>query len=234
MISPRISIPSIVITVVLLSAAIGVVTVQASPACRSFVRNYVTVPVRNRVSKATAMAWAKWRVGHPNWKPNPKVKRPGYVMTREEAMDKVNFACENPAMPFIADSDRAPLDLEDTPTGVDLLDFSASQIAFQGVTPSTFSDEIAAEAVAAPAGEGGTAPVAGSWPSPSFSIPAVPGSVPPSAGVPTSPTSVPSSPPNVTSESMPVVDATPEPCSLLLVASGMGAGWLFCRRRREA
>jgi len=223
MISPRISIPSIVLGAVLLPLAIGAVAVHASPACQRLVHTYVTVPVRNRVSKATAMAWAKWRAGHPNWKPNPKVQRPRYVMTTQEAMDKVDFACETPAIPFIDSSVLTPRTLEDSLPIADLLAMSGP--------PPAFPDVIAAEAVAAPAGEGGTVPVAGSWPPPSFSIPPYLGSVPPSTGVPTSSTGAPSSPPIVSTESMPPTGVTPEPTSLLLVASGIGAGWLFCRRR---
>lgn len=84
---------------ILLPAAAGVIAVHASAACERFVRTYVTKPVRNRVSKATANAWAAWRVGHPNWKPNPKLHRPKYVMTREEQVKKVDFACEVPLEP---------------------------------------------------------------------------------------------------------------------------------------
>jgi hypothetical protein len=218
MISPRISIPSIVLGAVLLTLGIGAVAVHASPACQRLVQTYVTVPVRNRVSKATAMAWAKWRAGHPNWKPNPKIQRPRYVMTTQEAMDKVDFTCDTPAIPFNDGSVLTPRTLADFLPIVDL--------AMSGPTPA-FPDGIAAEAVAAPAGDGGPYPVAGLWPFPSFSIPPVPGSVPPSAGAPPSP----SSPPIISSESVPIADATPEPPSLLLVASGIGAGWLFCRRR---
>jgi hypothetical protein len=223
MISPRISIPSIVLAAVLLTLAIGAVAVHASPACQRLVHTYITVPVRNRMSKATAMAWAKWRVGHPNWKPNPKVQRPRYVMTREEAMDKVDFACETPAIPFNDAPVLTPRTLEDSLPIADLLAMSGP--------PPAFPDGIAAEVVAAPAGEGGPYSVAGSWPPPSFSIAPYLGSVPPSTGAPSSSTGAPSSPPIVSSESMPIANATPEPPSLLLVASGLGAGRLFFRRR---
>ena len=37
----------------LFSAGVGVLAVQTSPTCQRIVRNYVMVPVRNRVSKAT-------------------------------------------------------------------------------------------------------------------------------------------------------------------------------------
>jgi len=85
-------------------AAVGVVAVHASPTCQRFVRTYVTKPIRNRVSKHTAEAWAAWRAAHPNWKPNPNAHRPKYVMTREEAVNKVNFAC-------VVDTDPSKLDL---------------------------------------------------------------------------------------------------------------------------
>ena len=216
MISPRISIPSIVLGAVLLPLVIGAVAVHASPACQRLAHTYVTVPVRNRVSRATALAWAKWRVGHPNWKPNPKVQRPRYVMTTQEAMDKMDFACETTAIPFNDGSVLTSRTLVDSLSIADLLAMSGP--------PPAFPDVIAAEAVAAPAGEGGTVPVAGLWPPPSFSIPPVLGSVPPSTGAP-------SSPPIVSSQSMPIANTTPEPPSLLLVASGLGAGWLIYRRR---
>lgn len=87
------------LTALLVPASIGVVTVHASPTCEKFVRTHVSVPVRNTVSKATAIAWEKWRIGHPNWKPNPKIKRPRYRMTQRESLDKVAFACEVPTDP---------------------------------------------------------------------------------------------------------------------------------------
>ena len=89
----RIRIQAAVITFLLLPAAAGVLAVHASATCERFVRTYVTKPVRNRVSKQTAEAWAAWRVAHPNWKPNPNLHRPKYVMNREEAIQKVDFAC---------------------------------------------------------------------------------------------------------------------------------------------
>jgi hypothetical protein len=136
-------------------------------------------------------------------------------MTTQEAMDKVDFACETTAIPFNDGSVLPPRTLADFLPIVDL--------AMSGPPPA-FPEVTAAEAVAAPAGDGGPNPVAGWWPPPSFSIPPVLGSVPPSTGAP-------SSPPIVSSESMPIAEATPEPPSLLLVASGIGAGWFFCRRR---
>jgi hypothetical protein len=84
---------------ILLPATAGVIAVRASATCERFVRTYVTKPVRNTVSKTTADAWAAWRVAHPNWKPNPNLHRPKYVMTRDEQVKKVDFACEVPTIP---------------------------------------------------------------------------------------------------------------------------------------
>lgn len=81
---------------ILLPASAGIIAVHASATCEKFVRTYVTKPVRNRVSKTTADAWAAWRIAHPNWKPNPNVHRPKYVMTRDEQVNKIQFACEVP------------------------------------------------------------------------------------------------------------------------------------------
>jgi hypothetical protein len=97
--SNRIRLQIAVLIFILLPAATGVVAVHASATCEKFVRTYVTKPVRNQVSKVTAEAWAKWREEHPNWKPNPNTHRPKYVMTREEAVNKVEFACSVPEIP---------------------------------------------------------------------------------------------------------------------------------------
>lgn len=111
--SLKIRIQYAVLAFILMPAAVGVVAVHASPTCQRFVRTYVTKPVRNRVSKHTAEAWAAWREAHPNWKPNPNVHRPKYVMTREEAVNKVNFACA-------VDTDPSKLDLLFTEADFDL------------------------------------------------------------------------------------------------------------------
>ena len=54
----RIRIQVAVLAFILVPAAAGVLAVHASATCERFVRNYVTRPVRNRVSKQTAEAWA--------------------------------------------------------------------------------------------------------------------------------------------------------------------------------
>lgn len=97
--STRIRLQLAAVLFILLPAATGVIAIHASATCERFVRTYVTKPVRNRVSKATADAWAAWRVAHPNWRPNPNLHRPKYVMTREEQVNKVDFACEVPTEP---------------------------------------------------------------------------------------------------------------------------------------
>jgi hypothetical protein len=104
---------------VLLTSAVfvagGMALVHASPNCERFVHSYVTVPVRNRVSKATAEAWAKWRVAHPDWKPNPAVQRPKYIMTRKESVEKVEFACSMPTEPLNLDLLFTPADFNAPP-----------------------------------------------------------------------------------------------------------------------
>ncbi|HWB31954.1 MAG TPA: hypothetical protein VG714_02155 [Acidobacteriaceae bacterium] len=97
--SNRIRLQIAVLIFILLPAATGVIAVHASATCERFVRTYVTKPVKNHVSQATLAAWAAWREAHPDWKPNPDVHRPKYVMTREEQVKKVDFACEVPEIP---------------------------------------------------------------------------------------------------------------------------------------
>ena len=99
----RIRIQIAALAFILLPASVGILAVHASATCERFVRTYVTTPVRNKVSKQTAEAWAAWRTAHPNWKPNPNIHRPKYVMTREEAVEKVNFACSIPTEPVNLD-----------------------------------------------------------------------------------------------------------------------------------
>jgi hypothetical protein len=125
----RLRIQIAVLAFLLLPAVVGVLAVRASADCERFVRTYVTKPVRNRVSAQTAAAWAKWRVGHPNWKPNPSVHRPRYVMTREEAIEKVAFACSIPALPTEDDQLLKMVDLEPPPPIIDLSKMNPTPIA---------------------------------------------------------------------------------------------------------
>jgi hypothetical protein len=105
---PRISTQVVALALILVPATVGIVAVRASATCQRYVRNYITTPVRNRVSKVTTTAWAEWRAGHPNWKPSPAVQRPKYVMTRTEAEQKVNFACEIDTIPTTLDLTLTP------------------------------------------------------------------------------------------------------------------------------
>jgi hypothetical protein len=66
----------------------------AAPVCSKFIPTTTVTKVKNRVSKSTADAWAAWRIAHPNWKPNSKVVRPKYKMTTQEAVAKIEFACQ--------------------------------------------------------------------------------------------------------------------------------------------
>ena len=133
--SPRIRIQVVAFLFILLPAATGVLAVHASATCERFVRTYVNKPVRNRLSKTTADAWAKWRIAHPNWKPNPKLHRPKYVMTREEAVKKVAFACSVDLIPTDVDLTFIPLDVDGPPSVVDLPPMQATQISIPEVTP---------------------------------------------------------------------------------------------------
>jgi hypothetical protein len=135
--SSRIRIQIAVLAFILLPATLGVVAVHASATCERFVRTYVTRPVRNRLSKETADAWAAWRIAHPNWKPNPNSQRPKYVMTRDEAVQKVEFACAVPTIPtdgdlFFTAADLAAPPMVDLPpmeTQVTIPDVAPPEIA---------------------------------------------------------------------------------------------------------
>ena len=133
--SPRIRIQVAALIFILLPAATGVVAVHASATCERFVRSYVTKPVRNRVSKTTADAWTAWRIAHPNWKPNPKNHRPKYLMTRNEAVEKVNFACSVPLEPTDLDLLFSPADFDAPPPVVDLHAMNTTQIMFPDLIP---------------------------------------------------------------------------------------------------
>jgi hypothetical protein len=129
----RIRIQAAVLAFILLPAAAGVLAVHASATCERFVRTYVTKPVRNRVAKQTAEAWAAWRLAHPNWKPNPKLHRPKYVMNREEAVQKVDFACTLEIIPAITDALLVPAEVP--PPIVDLPPMGSTQIMFPDEIP---------------------------------------------------------------------------------------------------
>jgi PEP-CTERM motif len=132
---PRIRIQVAVLVFILLPAATGVVAVHASATCERFVRSYVTKPVRNRVSKTTADAWTAWRIAHPNWKPNPNNHRPKYLMTRDEAVQKVNFACSVPLESTNLDLLFTPADFDFPPPVVDLHAMNNTQITFPDQIP---------------------------------------------------------------------------------------------------
>jgi len=133
--SARIRIQVAVLIFILLPAVTAVVAVHASATCQRFVRTYVTKPVRNRVSKTTADAWAAWRLAHPNWKPNPNLHRPKYVMTRDEAVQKVEFACSAETEPTTLDLFFTPADFDVPPPVVDLHAMETTQIEFPELVP---------------------------------------------------------------------------------------------------
>lgn len=130
--SPKLRIQIAVLAFIMLPAAAGIVAVNASATCERFVRTYVTKPVRNRVSKTTADAWAAWRVGHPNWKANSGLHRPRYVMNRQEAVQKVDFACTIPLIPSVVDGQVAE---DDGPPVMNFVPMNATQITFPDEVP---------------------------------------------------------------------------------------------------
>lgn len=207
----RMRIQTAVLAFILLPAAAGVLVVHASQTCERYVRTYVAKPVRNRVSTATAAAWARWRIAHPNWKPNPKVSRPKYVMTREEAMAKMDFACAVPTLPSTTTLLFTPADFEGPPPIVDIPPMEATQIDLPNALPPEVS-EIPPETPS------------DSWPPFVPFIPPILGSAP--GGSSAVLTVVP--PP------LPVTGPVPEPPSLILAASGIAAlGVLTVTKRRR-
>ena len=191
----------------LFSAGIGVMAVQTSPTCQRFVRTYVTVPVRNRVSKATALAWAKWRVEHPNWKPKPGVTRPKYLMSRKEQLEKVGFACEAPTIPSTVDVLFPPADGVPPPV-VDLTPMETTEVTFPDLIPPVVME---------------SPPFAGTPPDvPSGPGIFIPPYIPPVFTGPLP--KVPISPP-------PPPTPVPEAPSFFLVLLGMAGGWIFWMRR---
>lgn len=202
--------------VLLLPAGAGVVAVHASPTCERYVRTYVTVPVRNKVSKATTIAWAKWRVAHPNWKPNPHVHRPKYKMSQKEQVEKVAFACQVTPDPLYMDAVFTPSDLKPPPSD-DALP-PVDDLPPVETADVTFPDDIP--------------PMVPS--SPPFANPVFPSLVPPFLppvfGVPPPPNTASSTGPG---SPLPPIAPVPEPSSLVLLAIGL-ASTVAIRRVRQA
>jgi hypothetical protein len=194
--STRIRMQAAVIVFILLPAAAGVLAVHASATCERFVRTYITKPVRNRVSKTTADAWAKWRVGHPNWKPNPNTHRPKYVMTKDESVQKMEFACAIPIIPSTIDGLFSQVDLDVPPPIINFPPMESTQV--------TFPDELPPEVAEL---------------TPEDSWPALGPFVPPILGGP--PTNEVLSVPLVPPENPPIVGDLPEPASFLLAGTGV-------------
>jgi PEP-CTERM motif len=200
---------------VFLVVGAGVMAVQASPQCQKFVKTFVTTPVRNRVSKATEIAWAKWRVEHPNWKPKPGVTRPKYKMSRQEALDKVAFACEVPTTPSKTDMFFTPADFEVPPV------IANPPTEFMETTQLMFPDLIP--------------PVVSEFTSPPIStdIPAIPGIFIPPYVPPVFSGRGPIN--SLGGDEPPVTFAeTPEPASFFLMTVGMAGAWFLWLRRERS
>jgi hypothetical protein len=192
--TPRIRIQLATLLFIMLPAVTGIVAVKASATCERFVRTYVTKPIRNRLSRTTAQAWAAWRLAHPDWKPNPKLHRPKYVMTKQEAVQKVDFACSVPLTPSANDE----LVADDLPPIVNFRPMDATQINFPDEVPPEVAEITPQE----------------EWPTLSPFVPPILGSGISAGGVPVYPI-VPGGP-------VPVAGPVSEPGSLLLVATGLG------------
>ena len=212
------------LSVLLLPAGAGVVTVHASPTCEKFVRTYITVPVRNRVSKATEVGWAKWRVGHPNWKPNPKVQRPRYRMSQRETIKNVAFACEVPTDPLRLDTLFTPEELQPPVAEMTLPSVIPPAVPPIETTDVTIPENIPPVVADSPPYGYGLFPP---FLTPPYLPPVYGGAqVPPLAQTP--------APPLVVTPVVPVA-MTPEPSSLVLLLTGASAlGVVSSRRRKEA
>lgn len=204
--SSRMRIQIVALSFILLPAAAGVIAVRASATCERFVRNYVTKPVRNRVSKQTAEAWAAWRIAHPNWKPNPNVHRPKYVMTREEAVQKVEFACTVPVVPTAIDQFLTTAVVDGPLPVVDLAPMNPTQITLPAEIPPEVAELTPDE----------------SWPSIGPFVPPILGGGP-GGGVVLPPVPpIPGPPPG---------GEIPEPSSLLLSGTGLACLLLLGAKR---
>jgi hypothetical protein len=193
----RVRIQAAVVVFILLPAAAGVLAVHASATCERFVRTYITKPVRNRVSKTTADAWAKWRLAHPNWKPNPNIHRPKYIMTKDESVQKVDFACAVPIIPSTIDLLFSQVNLDVPPPVINFPPTENTQV--------TFPDELPPEVAELTPQD--------SWPPLGPFVPPILGGPPVITNVPL----VPLVPP----ENPPVTGEVAEPASFLLAGTGL-------------
>jgi hypothetical protein len=161
----RIRIQIAVLAFILLPASVAVLAVHASATCERFVRTYVTTPVRNQVSKETAQAWAAWRVAHPNWKPNPNIHRPTYVMTREEAVQKVNFACSIPTESVNLDTLFTPTSFAAPPVITDVPSMEIAQVLLPSELPPQVVEVMPVLPIVPPqfTAQFGEIPEPGSW-----------------------------------------------------------------------